>query len=89
MKDVFELLKQKETDLARVRKELESLNIIAPLLADDAERKISDAAGSSDGSDDKLPISLSDAISRLSDSARTNAEGLFPSGFWNSLKRAG
>lgn len=81
MKDVCELLKQKEGDLARVRKELESLNIVAPLLADAAVRKSSDAPGSSDA-DDKLSISLSDA-------ARTNAEDLFPSKFWNSQKRSG
>jgi hypothetical protein len=35
MKDAYELLHQKESDLARVRKEVESLNIVAPLLAED------------------------------------------------------
>lgn len=89
MKDVCQLLIQKEADLARVRKELESLNIVAPLLTDDTERNISDAPGSCEGSDDNLSISLSDTISQLSDLARTNAEEMFPSGFWNSHKRAG
>jgi hypothetical protein len=35
MKDAYELLQQKETDLARVRHEIDSLRIVAPLLSDD------------------------------------------------------
>ena len=34
MKDAYELLQQKEAELARVRKEIESLKIVAPLLSD-------------------------------------------------------
>ena len=35
MKDAFEVLYQKESDLARVRKEIQSLTIAAQLLGDD------------------------------------------------------
>ena len=35
MKDAYEVLYQKESDLARVRKEIESLTITAQLLTDD------------------------------------------------------
>ena len=35
MKDVYEVLRQKEQDLARVRHEIESLNVAANLLSDD------------------------------------------------------
>jgi len=35
MKDAYEVLEQKEADLARVRKEVESLRLVAPLLSDD------------------------------------------------------
>ena len=35
MKDAYELLRQKQAELARVRKEIESLNIVAPLLSDE------------------------------------------------------
>lgn len=35
MKDVYGVLAQKESDLARVRKEIESLTLAAQLLADD------------------------------------------------------
>ena len=34
MKDVYEILKQKEADLARVSREVESLRTVAPLLQD-------------------------------------------------------
>jgi len=89
MKDAFELLQQKEAELARVRKEIESLNIVAPLLSDDL---ISDDPAPN--LDDSPASSLSEAISRLSDSAATNVDNLFSSGetsrsgFWGSLKRA-
>ena len=86
MKDAYELLHQKESELARVRKEIESLNIVAPLLADD--RTSNEAADNSD------PTFLSDTISRLSDSVATNADNMFASatksrsGFLSALKRA-
>ena len=90
MKDAYELLHQKEADLARVRKEIESLNIVAPLLAED--RTSGDAAEDSDKSS---PSPLSDTISRLSDLAATNADDMFGSAaesrsiFLKLLKRAG
>jgi len=37
VKDVYQILEQKQADLVRVRRELESLQIVAPLLSDDAE----------------------------------------------------
>ena len=89
MKDACEVLQQKQTDLARVRKEIDSLNIVVRLLSDD---------DSSDNpiqkSNEAPPSSLSDTISRLSESAATNVDSLFStveksrSGFWGSLKRA-
>ena len=35
MKDVYEVLQQKEQDIARVRHEIESLHVAATLLSDD------------------------------------------------------
>jgi len=35
VKDLFDVLHQKEADLARVRLEVDSLRVAAPLLADD------------------------------------------------------
>jgi len=88
MQDAYELLQQKRAELARVRKEIECLNIVAALLSDDRT------------SDDPAPnpaespaSSLSDTISRLSDSAATNVDNLFSSAatrssLWKALKRA-
>jgi hypothetical protein len=89
MKDAYEVLQQKQAALDRVRKEVESLKIVATLLADD-----SDSDDASQESDDSASLSLSDRISRLSDSASTNADDLISSvahgrsGFWSALKRA-
>ena len=38
MKDAYEVLQQKEADLARVRHEIGSLQVVAPLLSVDARR---------------------------------------------------
>jgi len=89
MKDAYELLRQKQAELARVRKEIESLNIVAPLLSDE---RISD--GSAPNPDESPTSALSGTISRLSDSAAVNVDSLFSSvetsrsGFWGALKRA-
>jgi hypothetical protein len=37
MKDVYEVLRQKEMDLARLRKEIEALRLVIPLLANPTE----------------------------------------------------
>ncbi len=42
MKDVQELLTEKETELERLRKEVESLHAVIPLLADDSFEPESD-----------------------------------------------
>jgi len=42
MRDPYDVLKQKEADLGRVRHEIESLRIVGPLLADDLDSDQSD-----------------------------------------------
>ena len=37
MKNVYEVLRQKELELARLEKEVEALRVAAPLLSDDKE----------------------------------------------------
>jgi len=39
MKDVFEILRQKEIAIERVRKEITALQFVVPLLADDGETR--------------------------------------------------
>ena len=43
MKDAYEVLKQKETELARIRHEVESLRIVSTLLLDDSNSEQSKA----------------------------------------------
>lgn len=88
MKNAYEVLQQKQTDIARIRKEIESLNIVASLLSDEG------TSGDPAPSDESPRRSLDDTISQLSDSAASNADDLFSSvatsgsGIWGSLKRA-
>ncbi len=37
MKDVYEVLRQKELDLRRVQTEVDALHVVVPLLADSAD----------------------------------------------------
>jgi hypothetical protein len=38
MKDPYQVLRQKETDIERVRKEIDALRYVIPLLAEDGDR---------------------------------------------------
>lgn len=89
MKNAYEVLQQKQTDIARLRKEIESLNIVASLLSDERTPVEPDQS-----SDESPRSALTDTISRLSDSTAANADSMFSSltesgsGFWSSLRRA-
>ncbi|HLV85353.1 MAG TPA: hypothetical protein VKV39_00145 [Candidatus Sulfotelmatobacter sp.] len=37
MKDVYQVLRQKELDIENIRKEIEALRVVTPLLLEDAE----------------------------------------------------
>jgi hypothetical protein len=84
MKNAYEVLEQKETDLARVRREIESLRIVAPLLSDELP---------SEELTKKRASSTEETLDSGSEKA-TGTDGLFSSmnsaprpGFWNTLKR--
>jgi len=92
MKDAYELLQQKQADLARIRKEIDSLHIVARLLSDD-DTADNPVKKPNESSASPLSETMSETISRLSDSAASNVDSLFSSletrsGFWGSLKRA-
>jgi hypothetical protein len=82
MKNAHEVLRQKEEDLVRVRKEVDSLRLIAPMLGDDGGSAGRDAASADDTSSDAHH-----------GSEATGTDGPFSSAsssrprFWNSLKR--
>jgi hypothetical protein len=46
MKNVYEVLRQKELELARLEKEVEALRVAAPLLSDDKGELLSDSSNS-------------------------------------------
>jgi hypothetical protein len=84
MKNAYEVLEQKETDLARVRHEIESLRIVAPLLSDELP---------SEELTRKRASSAEETLDSDSEKA-TGTDGLFSSmnpaprpRFWNTLKR--
>lgn len=83
MRNVNEVLQQKEADLARVRQEIESLRIVVPLLADGDL-----SSGDSDLSSGKLEKPFSGA-EEASSSMATGTDGPFSSiprpGFWKVL----
>ena len=84
MKDAYEVLKQKEAALSRVRHEIESLRIVASLLVDDLN---------SDQSD-QLHLGHAEQSDNLRPDLEQGTDGLFSSNatprssLWNVLKRA-
>ena len=44
MKNVYEVLRQKEMELARLEKEVEALRLVAPLLSEENNKEASDPA---------------------------------------------
>ena len=84
MKNAYEVLQQKETDLARVRHEIESLRIVASLLSDELP---------SEELNKKRAGSAAETLDPGSEKA-TGTDGLFSSTnpaphqrFWKTLKR--
>ena len=84
MRNAYEVLQRKETDLARVRHEIESLKIVASLLSDELP---------SEELTKKRTRSAEETLDPGSEKA-TGTDGLFSSmnsaprsRFWNPLKR--
>lgn len=84
MKNAYEVLEQKETDLARVRHEIESLRIVASLISDESP---------TEELTKKRARSAEETLDSASEEA-TGTDGLFSSidpaprpRFWNTLKR--
>ena len=82
MRDAYDVLKQKQADLARVRQEIESLRIVAPLLLEDLN---SDQSEKTD-SDEKIDNLLQIVRQKDADLGATRADGLFSSIFGRYLE---
>jgi hypothetical protein len=85
MKNAYEVLQQKEADLARTRHEIDSLRITATLLADapspeHAETRSENSTEIKSQHEPELKVTRSDAPASPSDSRPR---------FWGFLKRAG
>jgi predicted phosphoribosyltransferase len=81
MKDAYEILHEKEADLARVRREIDSLTIAASLLVDDG---ISNGNGATVAQEKKSVRSVTSPEPVASAEAQAF---VWPrSGFWSALK---
>ena len=82
MKDAYNVLQQKEADLARVRHEIESLQVVAPLLSDGL---------TSDELTKKRDSSAVKMLDRGPGSEATGTDGssiaVSRPSFWKALKR--
>jgi len=91
MKDPNQVLREKEAELARVRREIDSLNTVAPLLTDDDRTSPDDPPRIRDRSNKKRSSSTSEVISQQYDSEWPTADAVssgHESSFLNALKRA-
>jgi hypothetical protein len=90
MKDANEVLRQKEAELDRLRREIESLQVAAPLLCDDLTSNDLDATSQLSGDGTSNDLTTNDlttkkasagekAVDRSSDSQATGTDDLFSS----------
>jgi hypothetical protein len=62
MKDIYELLRQKERELSRLETEVEALRIVAPLLSNDNEGSNDNMPSSARSTVPSPPIQVSQAV---------------------------
>jgi hypothetical protein len=85
MRDAYEVLHEKEAEITRLRHEIASLQIVAPLLSDDSE-DTSESLNSTDAPSEK--------VSDDSEAKATGTDGLFSTAsasrpkIWSVLKRS-
>jgi len=93
MKDPNRVLREKEADLARVRKEVESLNIVAPLLVYEDRTPPDDRRQTSEEAKRKPATSASNGNASQLDSEATGTDSPLSSvstsgsSFLNALRR--
>ena len=82
MKDVFLILRQKESDLARLRIEIDSLRLVAPLLAEETSRE------------NEIDLASSESEESFPDPQHTGTDGPLSSfgnsesRFWGLIKKS-
>ena len=87
MKNAFEVLYEREADLARVRREVESLTIVASLLAEN-ESSFFDPSIGPEGQNKKRAEKVASPPSGT-EATGTDSRSALPrrTGFWGSLTR--
>ena len=85
MNDIDELLRKKESDLERVRQEIESLQIVVPLLSDDIPSD--ELPAKKETSSEKEPTLGNDPQATGTDDLFPSMNSVSRSSFWNSLRR--
>ena len=82
MKDVYSILRQKESDLARLRVEIDSLRLVAPLLAEDNSQE------------EEIDLTSSESEESFPDPQSTGTDGPLSSignsesRFWGLMKKS-
>ena len=87
MRNAYEVLYQREADLARVRQEIESLTIVASLLAEDESSSFDPGTGP-EGQNKKRAEKVTSPPSGA-EATGTDGRSSIPrrTGFWGALKR--
>ena len=75
MKNVYEVLRQKELELARLEKEVEALRVAAPLLSDEKESMIESPKPSLTAAQAQQPLRIPPPVVAASAPAPARAAG--------------
>ncbi len=82
MKNVYEVLRQKELELARLEKEVEALRVAAPLLSDDKESAMDGAKPTMTAAPSQQPIRIPAPVA-----AQATAQPARAAGWEDAAKR--
>ena len=75
MKNVYEVLRQKELELTRLEKEVEALRVAAPLLSDEKEQQIEAAKPSLAAAPPPQPVRIPPVVAAQGESAPARVAG--------------
>jgi len=87
MKDVQQLLAEKENELARIQKEIQSLQMILPLLADDSSADSSSSAAPSNQTLERKPPETTSKSRPQSQATGTEGKSEGESRLWDFARR--
>lgn len=74
MNDVYEILRQKENDIVRVRKEVQALRFVAPLLSDSSDAQVLEPETGSDSASVSVDNNLEEQNATQSEESPESSE---------------